>query len=124
MLGFAFELSTRADRARQAGYHTVSIPRPLGQALTERAAHEGITLFSLLLASWGLFLGRMARTEDVVIGTPGRRSYGAGLGGFSWFFCQYLALRVDLSGDPDVHTLLNRVQGILNAALEHQARTL
>ena len=60
----------RADRARRAGYHTVSIPAPLGQALAERAAHEGITLFSLLLASWGLFLGRMARTEDVVVGTP------------------------------------------------------
>ena len=111
----------RADRARQAGYHTVSIPAPLGQALAERAAHEGITLFSLLLASWGLFLGRMARTEDVVIGTPFAGRMAPDSEGLVGFFVNTLALRMDLSGDPDVHTLLNRVQGILNAALEHQA---
>ena len=80
----------RADRARQAGYHTVSMPAPLGRALVERAAHEGITLFSLLLASWGLFLGRMARTEDVVIGTPVAGRMAPDSEGLVGFFCQYL----------------------------------
>ena len=47
----------RADRARRAGYHTVSIPAPLGQALAERAAHEGITLFSLFLPVGAYSLG-------------------------------------------------------------------
>ena len=111
----------RADRARRAGYHAVSIPALLGRALAERAAHEGITLFSLLLASWGLFLGRMACTEDVVIGTPFAGRMAPDSEGLVGFFVNTLALRIDLSGDPDVHTLLNRVQGMLNAALEHQA---
>ena len=110
----------RADRARRTDYHTLSIPAPLGRALVERAAHEGITLFSLLLASWGLFLGRMARTEDVVVGTPVAGRMAPNLEGLVGFFVNTLALRMDLSGDPDVHTLLNRVQGTLNAALEHQ----
>ena len=76
-----------------------------------------------LVCSWpvGAYsLGVWPRTEDVVIGTPVAGRMAPDSEGLVGFFVNTLVLRMDLSGDPDVHTLLNRVQGMLNAALEHQ----
>ncbi|MEO5344316.1 MAG: condensation domain-containing protein, partial [Gammaproteobacteria bacterium SHHR-1] len=110
----------RADRARRAGYVELRIPPALGRALATLAAAEGVTLFSLLLTAWGLLLGRLARQEDVVIGTPVAGRLAPGSEALVGFFVNTLALRLDLSGTPDRSSLLLRVQAQVSEALEHQ----
>ena len=70
----AFELPT--DHARPvfktytAGRQVLTIDRALYEAFRTRAAREGATLFVGLLAAFEVLVGRLASTEDFVIGVP------------------------------------------------------
>jgi natural product biosynthesis luciferase-like monooxygenase protein/amino acid adenylation domain-containing protein len=103
-----------ADRER------LTLPRELSDALDALARREGATQYMVLLAAFSLLLARYAGTDDVVVGSPiaGRtRREAEGLVGV---FLNMLALRTDLSGDPDFRTLLARVRAATLGAYEHQ----
>ncbi|WP_043220158.1 non-ribosomal peptide synthetase, partial [Burkholderia gladioli] len=89
-------------------------------ALARLGRKHGATRFMTLLAAWSVVLSRLSGQHDVVIGTPtANRSHG-GLGSLIGLFVNTLAMRVDLSGDPDTATLLERVRGTVLNAQDHQ----
>ncbi|MGY0064540.1 amino acid adenylation domain-containing protein [Streptomyces sp. LZ34] len=90
----------------------------VGRLRTFAAAHRA-TLFMTLISAVGAVLGRFSGQQDVVLGTavaarPTGAEHQVGL------FLDTVALRLDLTGDPDFPTLLNRVRQRSTAAYEHR----
>ncbi|MFD8865943.1 amino acid adenylation domain-containing protein [Streptomyces sp. NPDC059590] len=90
----------------------------VGGLRTFAAAHRA-TLFMTLISAIGAVLGRFSGQRDVVLGTavaarPAGAEHQVGL------FLDTVALRLDLTGDPDFPTLLRRVRQRSTAAYEHR----
>ncbi|UFQ15312.1 MULTISPECIES: non-ribosomal peptide synthetase [Streptomyces] len=96
--------------------------RTLSPELSQRVRKFGrerrSTLFMTLLAGYAAALGRVTGQDDLVVGTPmsdRTPPYEDVVG----FFVNTLALRLDLSGDPDFGTLLDRVRAVALDAYDH-----
>ncbi|MET9400200.1 amino acid adenylation domain-containing protein [Kitasatospora sp. NPDC002965] len=114
------------DRPRPAVAGTAGdrFTAELGVERTRRiralAEQTGTTVYMVLLAALQTVLGRYTGSEDVTVGTPvaGRtRSETEPLVGC---FVNTLAMRTDLSGDPTVRRLLDRVRESALGAFGHQ----
>ncbi|HSX59394.1 MAG TPA: amino acid adenylation domain-containing protein, partial [Tahibacter sp.] len=79
-------------------------------AATAMAQRHGASLFMLLRAVFAATLSRWSGETDIVIGTPVSGRTHKDTEGLIGFFVNTLALRTDLSGDPDFATLLARVR--------------
>jgi amino acid adenylation domain-containing protein len=104
----------------QGGYKFVTLPREICSRLNELSRREGVTLFMTLLAAFQILLSRYSGQDDIVVGSPiaGRnRTETENLIGF---FINTLALRADLSGDPNFREFLGRVRETTLEAYAHQ----
>ncbi|MGI5347751.1 amino acid adenylation domain-containing protein [Streptomyces sp. CA-250714] len=91
----------------------------LTSRLREFAAERRATLFMVLTGAIGAVLGRFSGQRDIVVGTavaarPEEAADEIGM------FLDTVALRLDLSGDPDFTELLHRVRERSTAAYEHR----
>lgn len=97
-----------------------AVSQSLTQALKNASRGEGVTLFTILVASLGALLCRYTRQVDIVIGTPSpagrKRSEARALLGY---FLNPVALRLDLDGNPSIRALLLRVQRVIAGALTY-----
>ncbi|MBS9426318.1 non-ribosomal peptide synthetase, partial [Photorhabdus caribbeanensis] len=98
----------------------VSLDAELTQSLKRLSEQQGVTLFMTLLAAWSTVLSRLSGQEDLVIGTPSAGRSRQEVESLIGFFVNTLALRMDLSGEPNVAELLARVRQTALAAQEHQ----
>jgi amino acid adenylation domain-containing protein len=96
------------------------LPREAADAVAALARAEGCTPFMVLLAAFGVLLGRYARQEDLVVGTPVANRARPETRGVVGFFVNTLALRTDLSGQPTFRALLHRVREATLGAFAHQ----
>jgi hypothetical protein len=97
-----------------------AVPTPAVAALRALARSRGATLHMALLAGFQVLLGRVAATEDVVVGgtTAGRPR--AELEDLIGLFVNQVALRTDLSGDPSFVEVLDRVRRTALDAFDDQ----
>ncbi|MGH8442730.1 MAG: amino acid adenylation domain-containing protein [Nevskiaceae bacterium] len=72
--------------------------------------HHGTTLFITLLTAWSVVLSRLSGQHDLVIGTPVANRAQLDTEPMIGFFVNPLALRLDLSGNPTLAELLQRVK--------------
>ena len=107
----------RTYRGRKA---RLDIVPALVDKLRELERHEGVTLFMLLNAAYAVLLGRYSRQEDVVIGFPAANRPRRELQGMLGVFLNMLPLRVNLSGNPGLSELLQRVRHSSLDAYDHQ----
>ncbi|HEX2078088.1 MAG TPA: amino acid adenylation domain-containing protein [Longimicrobium sp.] len=96
------------------------LPRQAADAVAELARAEGCTPFMVLLAAFGALLGRYARQDDLVVGTPVANRARPETRDVVGFFVNTLALRTDLSGQPTFRALLHRVREATLGAFAHQ----
>ncbi|WP_327673510.1 non-ribosomal peptide synthetase/MFS transporter [Kitasatospora sp. NBC_00458] len=124
--GATATVTVPTDRPRPAvaGTSGARFTAGLGAERTRRirtlAEQTGTTVYMVLLAALQTVLGRYTGSEDVTVGTPvaGRtRSETEPLVGC---FVNTLAMRTDLSGDPTVRGLLERVRESALGAYGHQ----
>ncbi len=92
----------------------------LSGALTSLSRREGVTLFMTLLAGFDLLLCRYTAQEDILVGTPIANRSRAQTEGLIGLFANTLVLRADVSGNPTVRGLLQRVRETALAAYAHQ----
>jgi amino acid adenylation domain-containing protein len=97
-----------------------SVPEELTMAVRALGRREGTTLFMTLLSSFQLLLNRYSGDEDIAIGVPIAGRNRTEIEGLIGCFVNTLVLRVDLSGDPSVTELLERVKAVSLAAYVHQ----
>ncbi|KUL21275.1 non-ribosomal peptide synthetase [Streptomyces regalis] len=100
----------------RALFHTLD--PELSRRLRELSRARRSTLFMTLLAGYAAMLHRVTGQTDIVVGTPisDRPERAEHLVGF---FVNTLALRLDLSGDPEFGTLLDRVRTVALDAYDH-----
>lgn len=104
----------------RGGARPFSLPADLAAAIEDLGRREGATPFMILLAGFQALLHRHTGQEDLVIGSPvtGRhRSQSRDLIGY---FNNILAMRFDLSGDPDFLELVRRTRRVALDAFRHQ----
>jgi non-ribosomal peptide synthetase component F len=93
-------------------------------AIRELARSEGATPFMVLLAAWGLFLGRKAQADDLVIGTSIANRNRVETAGLIGLFANLLPLRVRLgaeaAGAPSFRDLVRRTRRTALGAFAHQ----
>ncbi len=96
------------------------LPNELVESLRKLSRTENVTLFMTLLAAFQTLLARYSRQDDIVVGTTIAGRNDAELEHLLGFFVNTLALRTDLSGDPQVRELLARVREVALNAYAHQ----
>ncbi|WP_340618805.1 amino acid adenylation domain-containing protein, partial [Xenorhabdus entomophaga] len=98
----------------------INLDAELTASLKRLSEQQGVTLFMTLLSAWSIVLSRLSGQDDVVIGTPSAGRSRQEVESLIGFFVNTLALRIDLSGEPNVTELLSRVRQTALAAQEHQ----
>jgi len=118
------ELPSERVRPAQQDYVGALLEFELGEELTGKlkalSQRHTATLFMTVLTGWAVVLSRLSGQQDVVIGTPVANRTRLELEGLIGFFVNTLALRLDLSGNPGVSELLQRVKSQTLNAHQHQ----
>ncbi|HJR00343.1 MAG TPA: amino acid adenylation domain-containing protein [Methylomirabilota bacterium] len=114
-------LELPSDRPRPAiqtfdgAVETLVIPPETADALRRIGREHGVTLFMILLAAFDVLLHRYTGLDDITVGTPIANRTDVETEGVIGLFANTLVLRTDMSGDPTVRALLQRVR---DASLE------
>ena len=88
--------------------------------LKDLSRRENTTLFMTLAAAFQVLLHRYSGQDDIVIGTPATSSGRLGNGTLDHLSVNTLALRTDLSGNPDFRKLLAQMREVTLGAYAHQ----
>ncbi|MFD8818663.1 amino acid adenylation domain-containing protein, partial [Streptomyces sp. NPDC059627] len=107
-------------RSNVGGVVSFSVPAGVSDGLRGVAREGGATVFMVLLAAFGVVLGRYADTNDVVVGSPVANRNRAETEDLIGFFVNTLVMRMDLSGDPSFAGLVGRVREVALGAYAHQ----
>ncbi len=103
----------------QQARHPFTLSQELTDALEALSCREGVTPSTTLVAAFQTVLYRYSGQEDLLLGTltsVGKRPEAQGATGSR---PKALALRTDLSGNPTFRALLERVQTVINSAVQH-----
>ncbi|MCP5047737.1 MAG: amino acid adenylation domain-containing protein, partial [bacterium] len=92
-------------------------------ALKEYALKEGVTLYMVLLSLYTIFLSRVTRQEDIVVGTPVAGRNHADLETIIGMFVNTLPLRNYPSGRETVARFIHQVKERTLTAFDHQDYT-
>ncbi|KAG0321904.1 hypothetical protein BGZ97_009763, partial [Linnemannia gamsii] len=117
-------LPTDRPRPAQQSFSGNRVPIQLDaqmtSALKQLSQKHGVTLFMNLLAGWGAVLSRLSGQDDIVIGTPSANRNHPEIEPLIGCFVNTLALRLDLSGEPNTVELFERLRHSTLAAQAHQ----
>jgi amino acid adenylation domain-containing protein len=118
------ELPTDRPRPAVQSYRgervAVRLSPELSAQLRALSQRHGVTLFMTLLAGWSTLLSRLSGQRDIVIGTPVANRQRAEVEPLIGFFVNTLALRIDVTADPDVAGLLAQTKTTTLGAFAHQ----
>lgn len=106
--------STRGDSMR------FKVNKTLTEQLKQLSLQEDVTLYMTLLAAFKVLLQRYCSQDDICVGAAVSGRMEQRLEGLIGFFVNTLALRTDLSGDPDFRSVLQRVKATTLEAYDHQ----
>jgi amino acid adenylation domain-containing protein len=117
-------LSTRRPRSAETSDTAASVPMGLGRELSRRlraiAVREKVTPFTLLLAVFGLALGRLTEAPEVVVGVPASGRTAAELQEVIGFFVNSLPIRMETAGVESFGGMLNVVRTAVAGAFVNQ----
>ena len=102
------------------GREEFELSRELLDGLQGLAHLSGTTLFMVLLAAWKITLCRYTGQTDIAIGTPVAGRNHPAVEDLIGYFLNLVVLRSDLSGDPTVRELLERIRRVCVDAFAHQ----
>jgi amino acid adenylation domain-containing protein len=119
-------LEIPADRPRppiqtfNGAVESFVIPDVLAEELRRLGREQGVTLFMTLLAAFDVLLYRYTGADDIAVGVPIANRTSIETEGVIGLFANSLVLRTDLTGDPTVKELLQRVREIALGAYAKQ----
>ena len=125
-LGGLSPLQLPGDRVRpvmqsyNGGGQELRISAETAEGLKRLGQEGGLTLYMVLLAGFGVLLSRYSGQEDIAVGTPIANRNREEIEGLIGFFVNTLVMRMDMSGDPSVRELLERVKEVSLGAYGHQ----
>ncbi|KAG0223092.1 hypothetical protein BGW42_006104 [Actinomortierella wolfii] len=98
----------------------ISLDANLTCALNDLCKRQGVTMFMVVMAAWSAVLSRLSGQEDIVIGTPTANRNHVQIESLIGFFVNTLAVRIDLTGEPNADEILRRVRMATIGAQAHQ----
>ncbi len=98
----------------------VSLEPELARALREFARRQGVTVFTVLAAGFGVLLGRLAEQDDILLGTPVSLRDRRELEGLIGLLVNTLVLRLRLQAATAFRRLLDEVRDTILGAHAHQ----
>ncbi|WP_054532742.1 non-ribosomal peptide synthetase [Herpetosiphon geysericola] len=101
-------------------HETLSIEPELYRQLNQLARDNEATMFMLLMTAWVVLLNRYTNQSDIVVGTPVANRNRQELENIIGFFANTLAIRTDLSDEPSLQTVLQRIRETALNAYSHQ----
>jgi amino acid adenylation domain-containing protein/FkbM family methyltransferase len=119
-------LALPSDRPRpavqsfQGAAAMVELPLNLCKLLRALSRQEGVTLFMTMLAAFVTLLHRYSGQHDLCVGSGIANRRGRETEGLIGMIINHVVLRTDLSGNPMVRELLDRVCEITLEASTHQ----
>ncbi|GJM31001.1 MAG: hypothetical protein DHS20C18_00020 [Saprospiraceae bacterium] len=96
------------------------IEKPIKDQLNKLSLDHGVSLFMTLLSAFKVLLYRYSEQTDICIGTPTANRNQREVESMVGFFVNTLALRSDLSGNPEFTYLLEQVKTNTLVAFSHQ----
>lgn len=104
----------------QGAIKSLPISLELTTSIKLLSQSEGVTVFMTLLTVFKILLCRYSGQEDIIVGTPIAGRNRSEIEGLMGFFVNTLALRSDLSDNPNFRELLTREKQICLQAYTHQ----
>ncbi|HET9771585.1 MAG TPA: condensation domain-containing protein, partial [Acidimicrobiia bacterium] len=126
LAGLPEELTLPTDRPRpphpsyRGGSVPLTLPPGTGEQVAALARAVGVTPFIVVHAAVAGLLSRLGAGDDIPLGVPVAGRTDAALEGLVGFFVNTLVLRADLSGDPSLGELVDRLRETDLAAFSHQ----
>jgi amino acid adenylation domain-containing protein len=102
-----------AVRSAAGGTERFLIPARVRERIAATARTRGGTPFMAVFAAYAAFVSRLSGSEDLVIGFPVSGRDRPELQDMVGMLTNTLALRIDLSGDPSYHELIDRLRTAL-----------
>jgi amino acid adenylation domain-containing protein len=96
------------------------LPPALSEGVEELARRERGTPFMVMMAAFQIMMSRYSAQEDIVVGTPIAGRTRSEIEPLIGCFINTLAIRSDLSGDPNVRQLIEKVRHTSLEAFAHQ----
>jgi amino acid adenylation domain-containing protein len=109
-----------ATQTLKGALQILALPRHLSDALVTLSRDEGVTLYMVLLAAFKIVLAKYSGQTDIVTGTSNGNRTRTELEQIIGFFVNTQVLRVDLSGDPTLSEVLQRVSAVALDAYANQ----
>jgi amino acid adenylation domain-containing protein len=97
-----------------------TLTEDLTNAIKALSRREGVTLYTVLVATFLLLLHRYNGQEDLLVGTTTSGRNHPNVQPLIGLFLNTLVLRTDLSGNPTFRELLGRVREVILDAHAHQ----
>jgi len=110
----------RSDASHRGDQIHFQLTPELSTALAELGRQRGSTLFMTALAGFVALMARLAKDDDLIVGTAIAGRNRAETEGLIGFFINMLPLRFDLSGNPTLLELLDQVRAVSLGAYAHQ----
>lgn len=109
-----------ASQATIGATQTWPFPKALVADLKGLCQDTGVTLFMLLLAAFKILLHRYSRQTDLRVGSPIANRNRTEIEGLVGAFLNTIVFRTDLSGNPPVREVLQRVREVTLDGYAHQ----
>ncbi|MDT0266525.1 amino acid adenylation domain-containing protein [Streptomyces sp. DSM 44915] len=109
-----------AVRTHNGGSEFFALEATLSARVHELARAHNTTVFMVLLAAYYLLLHRYSGQRQVVVGSPVTGRTQEEFGSVYGYFVNPLPLALDLSDEPSVAELLDRVRTVVLGGLDHQ----
>ncbi|ODR10263.1 non-ribosomal peptide synthetase [Mycolicibacillus koreensis] len=126
LAGLPEEISIAPDRCRQpiigtrAQSAAATVPADLRNSLVRLAEQAGVTEFMVYQAAIAVVLHTLGGGTDVPVGSPVASRVDPATANLVGLFANVVVLRNDLSGDPELKTVLARSRDTVLDAFEHQ----
>ena len=120
LLELPTDRSRPARQSYRGGREATVFPNSLLGSVKALSRQEGASLFMTLLAAFHVLLSRYSGQEDITVGSPIAGRNRIELEGLIGLFVNTLVLRGDLSGNPTVRELLQRMKEVTLGAYAHQ----
>ncbi|MGE5215836.1 MAG: amino acid adenylation domain-containing protein, partial [Chloroflexota bacterium] len=104
----------------RGAYRSFSLPNQLLERLRALALEENATLYMVFLAIFKALLSRYSDRENVAIGSPVTNRTQSEWEGIIGTFINILVLRTDLSGNPSLRQIIQRVRDTVLGGFTNQ----
>jgi thioesterase domain-containing protein len=119
-LGLPADRSRSVAGSRAAASFPFALSEDLSRALTTLSLRENGSLFMVMLAGFAALLQRSTLQEDLLLCTPVTGRHRPQSKDLIGYFNNILAIRLDLSGDPDLLELVRRARRVSLGAYKNQ----